>query len=284
MNKGVVQQIDAPMKIYERPMNLFVAGFLGNPAMNQLRGRVRDDGAALEGQRRDVADSADAERLRDREIVVGVRPEDIQRVDARASPRTALASLRLSSSSKRSATKPSYTRARRVAADRALVSVQPARSRCADHTADRARAHAFLRCGERGAAPDLAGAPAAAPFRRSGPTPGARRSGPARETCGTAHGLPPAVHAASPCLWAIASPAPSIGDLRHFGFPQAARREGGRAQADAARAQRRTRIVGNRPACSRSDRRRRGLFRRRGRRYRRTAQCRSRSDDFPCRP
>ena len=85
MNKGVVQQIDAPMKIYERPVNLFVAGFLGNPAMNQLRGRVRDDGTALEG-RDAMLPLTDAEGLRGREIVVGVRPEDILRVDARAAP------------------------------------------------------------------------------------------------------------------------------------------------------------------------------------------------------
>ena len=41
LDRGVVQQIDTPMRIYEQPANLFVAGFLGNPAMNFLRGRVR---------------------------------------------------------------------------------------------------------------------------------------------------------------------------------------------------------------------------------------------------
>jgi multiple sugar transport system ATP-binding protein len=79
MEKGVIQQIDAPMQIYEKPVNLFVAGFLGNPAMNLLRGRVRDDGAALA---RDgaVLPIAPATGLRGREIVVGVRPEDVHRV------------------------------------------------------------------------------------------------------------------------------------------------------------------------------------------------------------
>src|SRR4029078_10375852 len=51
MDRGVIQQIDEPMKIYERPVNLFVAGFLGNPAMNLLRGKLRQEsGAVLEGE------------------------------------------------------------------------------------------------------------------------------------------------------------------------------------------------------------------------------------------
>jgi multiple sugar transport system ATP-binding protein len=81
LDKGVVQQIDAPMRIYERPMNLFVAGFLGNPAMNQFRGRVRADGAAVEGQGA-VLPIPPTQTLRNREVVVGVRPEDMQRLDA----------------------------------------------------------------------------------------------------------------------------------------------------------------------------------------------------------
>ncbi len=40
LDRGIVQQIDTPMNIYERPVNLFVAGFLGNPAMNFFRGSL----------------------------------------------------------------------------------------------------------------------------------------------------------------------------------------------------------------------------------------------------
>ena len=52
LNEGVVQQIDAPMRIYEQPANLFVAGFLGNPAMNLWRGRLErsETGPALTGK------------------------------------------------------------------------------------------------------------------------------------------------------------------------------------------------------------------------------------------
>jgi multiple sugar transport system ATP-binding protein len=78
LDKGVIQQIDTPMQIYERPVNLFVAGFLGNPAMNFFRGRLRD--GVLEGndvQLRLPAVQASAGQ----EIVAGVRPEDLHRVD-----------------------------------------------------------------------------------------------------------------------------------------------------------------------------------------------------------
>jgi len=42
MNKGVVQQVGSPTEIYDRPANVFVAGFIGNPAMNLVEGKVKD--------------------------------------------------------------------------------------------------------------------------------------------------------------------------------------------------------------------------------------------------
>jgi multiple sugar transport system ATP-binding protein len=84
LDRGIIQQIDAPMHIYERPVNLFVAGFLGNPAMNFFRGRLRQaDGLVLEGdgaQLRLPAFKAQAEH----EIVAGVRPEDLHVVEGAA--------------------------------------------------------------------------------------------------------------------------------------------------------------------------------------------------------
>ena len=83
MDAGVVQQIDAPLEIYQRPANLFVAGFLGNPAMNLLRGR-------LQLSERPMLVNADSrlplprewgpalQTHEGREIVVGIRPEDLQ--------------------------------------------------------------------------------------------------------------------------------------------------------------------------------------------------------------
>ncbi|MCO5733351.1 ABC transporter ATP-binding protein [Rhizobium sp. SSA_523] len=42
MSKGVVQQVGTPLEIYDRPANVFVAGFIGNPAMNLLKGEIRN--------------------------------------------------------------------------------------------------------------------------------------------------------------------------------------------------------------------------------------------------
>ncbi len=46
MHDGMVEQIGAPLELYDRPRNLFVAGFIGSPAMNFLPGTIRLDGAA----------------------------------------------------------------------------------------------------------------------------------------------------------------------------------------------------------------------------------------------
>ena len=40
MNAGRIEQIGAPLELYERPANLFVAGFIGSPAMNFLKGQI----------------------------------------------------------------------------------------------------------------------------------------------------------------------------------------------------------------------------------------------------
>jgi multiple sugar transport system ATP-binding protein len=46
MNSGLVEQIGAPLDLYDRPENLFVAGFIGSPAMNFLRGQIGNNGRA----------------------------------------------------------------------------------------------------------------------------------------------------------------------------------------------------------------------------------------------
>ncbi|HEY9110624.1 MAG TPA: sn-glycerol-3-phosphate ABC transporter ATP-binding protein UgpC [Rhodanobacteraceae bacterium] len=84
LNDGEIQQIDTPMRLYEQPANLFVAGFLGSPAMNFFRGRLRSDGRALEMEHASFPlDGLPALRLppdamRGREIVLGLRPEHLQ--------------------------------------------------------------------------------------------------------------------------------------------------------------------------------------------------------------
>ena len=84
LDGGVIQQIDTPMALYDKPANLFVAGFVGSPAMNLLRGTLcRRDGWQLATAQGDVA-LGDAlpdpvwTAWCDREVVLGVRPEDLQ--------------------------------------------------------------------------------------------------------------------------------------------------------------------------------------------------------------
>jgi multiple sugar transport system ATP-binding protein len=84
LHEGRVQQIDAPLGLYNQPANRFVAGFIGSPAMNFVTGRVtRADGLRLVGAENGVALRlpdwcADelASRL-DGEVVVGFRPESV---------------------------------------------------------------------------------------------------------------------------------------------------------------------------------------------------------------
>jgi multiple sugar transport system ATP-binding protein len=95
LNGGVVQQIDTPMNLYQRPANLFVAGFVGSPAMNLLRGKLTfDRGWSLVGSEGNVALGEPAQAAGwkpwlDREVVLGVRPEDLQPMDASGAVLTA---------------------------------------------------------------------------------------------------------------------------------------------------------------------------------------------------
>jgi multiple sugar transport system ATP-binding protein len=82
---GVVQQVDTPLALYERPANRFVAGFIGSPAMNFLRGRLeRQDGLRLvlarEGGRALPLPSGleVPASLLSREVVLGIRPEHVR--------------------------------------------------------------------------------------------------------------------------------------------------------------------------------------------------------------
>src|SRR5919107_91219 len=49
MNFGVLQQVDTPLKLYDKPANLFVAGFIGSPQMNLLEGVAAEDGTVKVG-------------------------------------------------------------------------------------------------------------------------------------------------------------------------------------------------------------------------------------------
>ena len=83
LRDGVLQQVASPQRLYRGPANLFVAGFIGSPPMNLAEATVEEAGDGLfvrfSGHRISV-DRADGSALRSyawRQVVVGVRPEDV---------------------------------------------------------------------------------------------------------------------------------------------------------------------------------------------------------------
>jgi multiple sugar transport system ATP-binding protein len=74
MHDGIVEQIGAPLDLYDRPNNLFVAGFIGSPAMNFIKGRVANGGFVGEGGLRLPLRSAPA-ASDGQPAIYGIRPE-----------------------------------------------------------------------------------------------------------------------------------------------------------------------------------------------------------------
>jgi multiple sugar transport system ATP-binding protein len=86
MRKGEIQQVETPQELYDRPVNLFVGGFIGSPAMNMLEATIeRADGslAAVAGSQRitlgqeTLSARPALEHYEGRPIVLGIRPEDL---------------------------------------------------------------------------------------------------------------------------------------------------------------------------------------------------------------
>jgi multiple sugar transport system ATP-binding protein len=87
MRRGELQQVDSPQALYERPVNLFVAGFIGSPSMNLLEGSLASvDGSLvaeigrhhLQLSEEAVAERPALRRYEGRKVVVGIRPEDME--------------------------------------------------------------------------------------------------------------------------------------------------------------------------------------------------------------
>ncbi|HKS61225.1 MAG TPA: TOBE domain-containing protein, partial [Xanthobacteraceae bacterium] len=77
MRNGFVQQIGSPDAIYNRPVNRFVAGFLGSPQMNFIEGELAD-GAFVRGAFRLKLDPERTRGQDGRKVVLGLRSEDVE--------------------------------------------------------------------------------------------------------------------------------------------------------------------------------------------------------------
>jgi multiple sugar transport system ATP-binding protein len=81
MRDGVLQQVGRPEELYSTPCNLFVAGFIGSPAMNFLPGVIGDGSLRFPLATIPLADTklaALAAPAGERSVVVGIRPEDFE--------------------------------------------------------------------------------------------------------------------------------------------------------------------------------------------------------------
>jgi multiple sugar transport system ATP-binding protein len=78
LKDGILQQVDSPRAMYDRPKNVFVAGFIGSPAMNLLQVDVDGDTLHFGGTDIRVPRSAADAVGSTRSVTVGVRPEDVE--------------------------------------------------------------------------------------------------------------------------------------------------------------------------------------------------------------
>ena len=84
MNDGNIEQVGTPMELFNNPANTFVAGFLGSPPMNQMKGVMTATGVQVAGAEIAI-DGANASYI-GRDVVVGVRPEHVTlKADAKSS-------------------------------------------------------------------------------------------------------------------------------------------------------------------------------------------------------
>ena len=67
---GIVQQHDTPLNLYNDPDNLFVAGFIGSPAMNFVEGKIENSQIVIENIKIDIG-----KKIQTDKVIIGIRPE-----------------------------------------------------------------------------------------------------------------------------------------------------------------------------------------------------------------
>jgi multiple sugar transport system ATP-binding protein len=80
MRSGVLQQVGTPQELYERPDNLFVAGFIGSPAMNFLPATIEDGKLRTRMAEIPISDQVrrSLDSLSGRDVIIGIRPESFE--------------------------------------------------------------------------------------------------------------------------------------------------------------------------------------------------------------
>jgi multiple sugar transport system ATP-binding protein len=87
MRKGELQQVDEPQTLYDRPVNIFVGGFIGSPAMNMLDATIEGSNGDLRAKIGEQTISLGQETLTarpalksyvGRQLIIGIRPEDLE--------------------------------------------------------------------------------------------------------------------------------------------------------------------------------------------------------------
>src|SRR6476619_4258408 len=78
LKDGLLQQCDSPLQLYDAPRNLFVAGFIGSPAMNLIEGNVQQDGVHLGDYTVPVPRETLAKAANEQNLVLGIRPENFE--------------------------------------------------------------------------------------------------------------------------------------------------------------------------------------------------------------
>ncbi len=75
LKDGLLQQCDTPLNLYDKPNNLFVAGFIGSPAMNLIEGEVADDGVHIGDYVVPVPRETLSKASGEKRLTLGIRPE-----------------------------------------------------------------------------------------------------------------------------------------------------------------------------------------------------------------
>jgi multiple sugar transport system ATP-binding protein len=75
MRDGRIQQVDVPQRLYDEPANMFVAAFIGSPAMNLVEGTLDGDCVVMGSTRIPLERSRQPAAVQDGRVVVGIRPE-----------------------------------------------------------------------------------------------------------------------------------------------------------------------------------------------------------------